>query len=273
MSRRWSSAAGEASPHEAAKRLRLFLRNRRLWTALGISALVHLSAVTIFNVVIYFPVSEIEYFDFRFVEAPRGTMGNEEAGVVSIAANQWEWLPPLEPPNLDTPTEGRLTLSNPAIPEQSLAEEIYGSNEENAPLLGEALKNMQTSMRRLSLGADRVEMQSMPPANVSTFTPTAGFTGALLYPQRDNIRALLFAPPLQTLWGVPADQLRGGLNYTLSVDASGKVTRVWNEDLRGGEKLAAVEAQLAQYRFAPDEAGSLLEEVISLRLAEADTGL
>lgn len=248
--------------------------NRRLLVAVAISAAVHLSAVTIFNVVIYFPISEIKYFEFRFVEAPRGSMGAEEPGLLALSTPaKWEWLPQIQPPSLDQLNAGRLSLSNAVLPEQSLAQEIYGSESPEMSVLGAAFDNVQRSVRRLTLEADSLRLDSTPPVNVQRFTPTAGFSGELRWSQREDVRGLLFSPPLQSLWSLPADVIRGGLTYTLTVDPSGRVTRVWNEDLRSGEQLAAVESQLLQYRFAPDATGSLLDESVSLILKEAEEGL
>lgn len=245
---------------------------RRLVMALGISTAVHLSAVTIFNVVIYFPISEIKYYEFRFVEAPRGSMG--DTGNVALSApSQWEWLPKLQPPQLSPLSPGRLALGNSTLSGESLADDIYGSDEEPLTSLGAAIENVQRSVRQLTLEVDRNGLDALPAPNVQTITPASGFTCTLTSTQRDEPRQLLFSPPLQSLWSVPPEQLRGGLNYTLSVDGSGRVTRVWNEDLRTSPELAALEAQLMQYRFAPDESGRLLEEPIAVKLTESDAAL
>lgn len=276
MSSRLARPGGEAVPHAAPGNDSGWGRklNRRLWMAVAISAAIHLSAVTIFNVVIYFPISEIEYFEFRFVEAPRGSMGADAPGVLALSTpTRWEWLPALQPPNLGDLPEGKLSLSNTVMPDQSLAQEIYGDQSPEFSVLDETFDNVQRSFRRLTLETDRLRLEDTPPANQQRFTPTAGFTGELNWVQREKARGLLFSPPLQSLWSLPADFIRNGLHYSLTVDPAGRVTRVWNEDLRSGEELASLEAQLLQYRFATDETGSLLDETVSLKLQAAEDGL
>ena len=242
---------------------------RRLLYAFGFSAALHVSAVTIFNIVVYFPVSEIDYYDFRFVQAPRGSVGGE--GQIALSEpTRWEWLPQLNPPAIENTLSDRLTLSNPGMDQQSLAEEIYGQEEESLSLLSSALDNLQTTVSRLTLDSNRDALYTTPPANGHSFAPASGMQGVILWPARDAPRPLLFSPPLQSVWDIEPRYLADGMSLTLRINAGGRVTRVWNDDLRSGPAIAALEAELANYRFAPDESARASEETARLVMRRQD---
>lgn len=246
-------------PGGADRRSRQWL----LW-GLGASALLHLSAVTIFKVVIYFPIQEVRYYELKFVETPVVADASPE----EAAGERWERLPRLEPPRLSD-TDYQLSLSG-AAPE-SLYQKIYGAGEEqdDNPLarLEEGLRNFPTNFGRLTLEEDRLPFEQSPAAG-EAFTPASGYTGTIAWPHRESPRALLFSPPLQSLWEVEQAKLERGLEFQLSVDAQGRVARVWHPGAED-EALAAVEAQLMLYRFESADEGPGLDDTATVVIREA----
>jgi hypothetical protein len=258
---------------EAAPRDPDYPARRRLRIALAASVLFHLSAVTIFKIVVYFPIQEVRYYELKFVETP--AMAAAEAVPEAVPAElleRWERLPRLEPPRL-AETDYQLSLSGAGLEVETLYERVYGEKQQPpGPLaeIGAGLRNLQTTFGRLSLEEDRLPFEQADAGEArQDFTPVSGFTGVIVWPGRDAPRPLMFSPPLQSLWNVDTRALERGLEFQLSVSADGRVTRVWHDAL-GEASIAAVEAQLMQYRFEPETDGPGIGDTATVVIREAD---
>ena len=134
-----------------------FRSRRRLRVALIVSAVVHLSAVTVFKVVAYFPVQEVNYYQLRFVDTPSSSsaVAPEDTGVSGLSTSdleRWQRLPRIEPPRL-IDTDYKLTLAGETPQAESLYQQVYGVEEEGprGPLasIEAGLRNLQTTFGRL----------------------------------------------------------------------------------------------------------------------------
>jgi len=73
-------------------------RDRAFWAAVSVSLLIHLSAVTLFSVVIRFPREPIDYYTLRFVNAAthKPIFGNDEMPQLSASLQPELRVPSLE---------------------------------------------------------------------------------------------------------------------------------------------------------------------------------
>ncbi len=78
-------------------------RDRALWTALTVSLAVHLSAVTLFSIVITFPREPVKYYSFQYVDAAtREPIFRSDQPWTRTMANQ----PELRVPSMEEAMEG-----------------------------------------------------------------------------------------------------------------------------------------------------------------------
>ncbi|MFM1921202.1 MAG: hypothetical protein RLZZ303_2836 [Candidatus Hydrogenedentota bacterium] len=271
MSEPDNDSPNTASPAEIYRRFRRNTRNRRLVIALAVSAAVHLSAVTIFKIVLYFEVPEIRFYEFRFVQPPR--VNEASSPEDRELAARWERLPRIDAPLLRD-TGGQLTLARRDLNSAGALEGLFGDAEPalGEPRLGNTFQPPELGMEQLSLGGDGgLNLGPDIEGNSQRFVPVAGFAATLTWPQREAARPLLFSPPLRSLWSMDAGILAQGLALELSVDAGGKVTRVWSSVPLPAESLDALVQQIMQYRFEPEASDSILDETVLLLLrAEGD---
>lgn len=260
-----------ASPEDIYRRFRRNTRNRRLLIALAVSAAVHLSAVTIFKIVLYFEVPEIRFYEFRFVQPPR--VSEASSPEERELAARWERLPRIDAPLLRD-TGGQLTLARRDLNSAGALDGLFGDGEPGPgePRLGDTFQPPDLGMEQLSLGGDGgLNLGPDIEGNSQRFVPVAGFTATLTWPQREDARPLLFSPPLRALWSVDAGILAQGLAVELNVDAGGRVTRVWTSLPLPAESLDALVQQVMQYRFEPEASGTILGDTALLLLrAEGD---
>ncbi len=243
--------------------------DRRLLYAFLVSAAVHLSAVTVFKIVIYFQVPEISFYEFRFVQPPQ--VGPTATPQEREFAARWERLPKIEAPLLRD-TGGQLTLARKDLESPTPYDAIYGEPERplDTPRFSELMTQPSLELDRLRLGGSNLTLGPSISGNEQTMEPAGGFTGTLTWPQRDTARALLFGPPLQTLLSLDTQLLDQGVLFELSVDGAGRVTRVWTNMLQEGEDLEGVTAQLMQYRFEPESNPLGLDETVVLLIREKE---
>lgn len=261
-----NESPSKASPEELYRRFRRNTRNRRLLIALAVSAVVHLSAVTIFRIVLYFEVPEIRFYEFRFVQPPR--ISEASSPEERELAARWERLPRIEAPLLRD-TGAQLTLARRDLNADGALDGLFGDAESDSGslTLGDTFQQPELGMEQLSLGGNGgLSLGPDIDGNSQRFVPVAGFAGTLTWPQREDARPLLFSPPLRALWSMDAAILAQGLPLELSVDAAGKVTRVWTSLPIPAESLDALIHQITQYRFEPAASEMILDETALLLL-------
>lgn len=260
--------AREARQREAIER---GFRPKRQWKnvftfGLAVSAVLHLSAVTLFRIVIYFPREDIHYYDFSVVEvaAPVAVAESTEASVDPATGDNplklADRLPAINLPTLEFAELERLRVRQTGYEEASLYDQLYGRDRSPLEVVGEGLAKLGSEVRRLTLGEPLDLKLSKPASAVGTFSPARGYEGRLVWIERNAPRALLFSPPLQALYNLRGNET---LEMVLKVDASGKVTSAYSAETSESEVFDAVQASLFQFRFEADD-NLLLPESVNL---------
>jgi len=243
-------------------------RDRVFARALFISALLHLSAVTIFRVVIYFPREDIHYFDVSIVEtapnrrltvpepaidAPQHAPGGGDIPLGQTLAlnNPLEpQLPDIELPKLRFEELSLLRLKQEALEVRTRYDELFDSrgNGNAFSRMSSGFDTVTDTLRTLTFGGDTGEGRDRP-RPISR--PAPGFEAYVEWFGEPKDRQVFEVKPVPELRGLPLDAVPEPITLAFRVDRSGAVTSVINpvSDAQG-IATAAAEA-LRAYRFEP----------------------
>ena len=123
--------------------------NRPFMTALAISTLFHLSMVSVFSIMIWFPRRDIEYFNLKLVRQPTASSPNSRAvqrDVLRVPSpdnlfeaaedemlnegaedRSWSSLPPIELPRLEFAALDRLRTREESLRVRSQFTDLFDS--------------------------------------------------------------------------------------------------------------------------------------------------
>ena len=253
-------------------------RDRVFWAALIFSFVFHLSMVTLFSIVLYFPRQDIEYLQFSIVHTPAEAASVSAAPPTaasdSLPATPQQQLQSTSPEEAfarargaDAPLADRLgaslpPISLPAIPfaEQELLrsrtqslelraryEELFEPEPQDTwSRFGRRLGQLGDELQRLALG-DSEEEEALIPVS----RPAPGFEAYLEWLEPPHDRQVLAVEKIEALWGYDPQRLPRPIVLVFRVNREGRVVFVLPpvED-RDGIVPSAVQA-LLQYRFEP----------------------
>lgn len=253
-------------------------RNKVLAAALVGSALLHLSAVTVFRIVIYFPREYVAYVNFEIVQA----------ATPPLAANQGEpampWpprldgsapdrvLPAVNLPTLEFAELQRLRVRQEAFLPDSLRDDIFGDDDGDSwQRFGQSLGQIRRTLTGLTLsGAGAPALPDLDPrAEAPTLRPAEGFEAFIEWDTPPTNRQLLFAPPIRALWELDETQVKLPLSLVIEVSPMGRVVNVWSPTFDTSGVIDSVQLGVLKYRFEPIEgadAGNQLGNIQILRM-------
>jgi hypothetical protein len=241
---------------------------RPLAVALAVSVLFHLSMVSVFSIVIWFPRADIRYLSFDLVyppahdrvpiqrnflrmSRPDQMMDRAEAAALEETEHN-EWLaslPPVELPRFTFPKlEGlggatTLRVRSPAI---ELAEEE--ERQDSWAVFTQDLRSIG------QLFSGRNELPKAPAdidQTVAAAAPAPGFTARVRWMSEPKTRRLLFSIPMRALWNVDPAQVTDPVALVFTVDPLGKVTDVQMPVEDDAGIVTNVANALWKYRFEP----------------------
>lgn len=262
-------------------------RNPALWVALALSTLLHLSMVTLFSIVIYFPRNDIEYYEFRIVEsrpltaaAPRTTASTGEQlrtpdiegalarnDAPAEERNLGGFLPEIQLPTLEFAELERLRVRQESLRAPSYYDRIF-TEEQPRDLwgrLGEGVEQLRRSIEGIAPG-DRRPREAAAGAPAPGLRPAEGYAGAIEWDRPPQDRKLLFAPPIEALWNIDRDALRWPIEMVLTVNSTGRVVNVWTPMTGQGELARQVQRAVLKYRFEPLDMDKAAEQLATLRI-------
>ena len=244
--------------------------NRKFYGACAISAVFHLSMVTVFSIVIYFPRNDIVYHDFSIVpvvvrepptletEAPvGGATGPAEGqlalrGQVGGSVTQDIQLPTLEFAELE-----RLRVRQESLQTLSRFDALFEQPEQDSwARFSRSLSGLTRKLTDLRLsdgreGATPGLSLGPPESPRSTHRPAEGFEAVIVWSGEPKGRQLLFAPPVDALWSIDPAELIRPIEVVMQVNALGRVVNVFSPNIDGRELVDAVQLAALQYRFEP----------------------
>jgi len=246
---------------------------RALYVALAISILFHLSMVTVFRIVIAFPRENIEYVSFRIVapaQRPAQLQAHSAdrlrvpspnatpAGLVGGDAEETDpgWQEPLwDLPAIELPTVEFAELRRLRVREEGLAlwtehEALLGPKPRDAwARFGEELGQLGSALSHLRLSGREDQDKEVAPEPVSR--PAKGFEAYIEWVTEPRDRQLLFAPPIEALWGMAPSEMAAPIVLQFTVNTSGRVVSVWSPGLDDDGVTRSAQNALLKYRFEP----------------------
>ena len=242
------------------------LKSPALAVALGFSLLMHLSMVTLFQIVIFFPKEDIEYFRFAIVDARENTLptheGREqltlggpgdplafaeslsgEGGNRMLSAT----LPPVMLPTLRFAELELLRVGVKGLQVRSKYEELFQEGPRDAwGKLGQKLNLVAHALARVTGAA----FSSPTQRPMSVGRPAPGFEAYLEWMDEPRDRQPTSVSKIEALWGHDPADLRDPITLVFKVNRDGHVVYVLPktaEDERGIVDGAAL--ALLKYRF------------------------
>lgn len=211
--------------------------DRGFMVALVVSAVFHLSMVSVFSIVILVPKAVPRQFILGLVlpETSEATVSLPPGVVADLLArvddgNVQDVLPPVELP--------RLEPSLPALrtPEESLKirqqfSEVFEPREAEAGGLrsGDSWARFTRELRGIGPTLSQWAFPQEAPRKqerVSLNSPVPGIALSIEWMSEPLGRRVLFMPPIASLWRLEPDRLTAPLTVLFSVNAQGKVEEV-----------------------------------------------
>lgn len=236
--------------------------------ALAFSLLFHLSMVTVFRIVIYFPRHDIDYFQFNIVEArarpktdlnsrevlqvpsPDGALERIRAGGVLGEAEAPPWeesLPPVTLPTLEFGELDLLRVRTKGLQIRARYDKLF----RHPPLdtwarFGQKLGSVGGALARLTLGAP----PSSEPASIPVSRPAPGFEAYLEWMSEPFDRQPISVSKIEALWGHDPSELEEPITLVFKVNRNGKVIYVLPQSVEDEEGIVDGAARaLLTYEF------------------------
>lgn len=270
---------------------------RAFTVALGISLAFHLSMVTVFSIVVYFPHKTVHYYPLSIVEPKQmltasampiaAPTGRDLLRVPSPSlAPTRQFLEPDEPavgimddaalPDINLPTIEFAELRRLRIRELAIGQQ-YGDDADS--LLSDEPQDSWARftrelghigrMLRGNTEPEESNLDQTQPKRLPITRPALGFEAFVEWIGAPKDRELLFAPPIEAFWGVSADTLAAPIVLEFTVNEQGRVVSAWSPDDDNTGLITAAQETLLKYRFAPVD--GVTEQHATLRIAAART--
>lgn len=244
------------------------VRNRPLAVALLVSALFHLSMVTLFSIGAYFEREPMDYIPFDIVttQAPRATA---DAGPLRLE-DPFGGQPEIDLPEYQFAEMARLRLEDTGLELSARFEDIVRPGPRDSwARFGQEVQQLQNALARLPFFGQDGEPAPQPPRLVSRAVP--GFEIYVEWMEEPRDRQLIFSPPVDPLWDASAAQLDRPLTFVFRANPMGRIVEVMSpaDDLNGlGPRLARA---FLRYRFDPIETESAVDQHGTLIVKRADS--
>jgi len=263
--------------------IRAVARNRPLAIALLVSAVFHLSMVSVFSIVLYFPRRDLAFYRVQIVEqrpvrtedslqtreasstpptgsgalrmpTPDGLLaeaGEEDADLLAEASvpDGWGDLPPIQLPRLEFSAMDLLRTREESLRVRAEYSDLFERKPKDSwARFSDQLRGLGTALTGLRpQGISELDADSARPRKVST--PAPGFAVYIEWMSEPKDRELLFSPPIQILWSVEPAKLARPVALAFTVNPQGKVidAQIPLEDEEG--VVAEIASTLLKYRF------------------------
>ena len=234
---------------------------------LCVSILFHLSAVTLFRIVVYFPRHDIEYIDIAIIESraltpsiPLGQdrleLPNPESGLerLELAENplatqaELGGIPSIQLPTLQFEELGLLRVRRQVLETRSRYRELFQDQPVDAwARFGRQIGSISESLTRLTHGVSPDDSDRPLPVS----RPAPGYEAYLEWLSAPSDRQPLSVHPIDALWGLDATDFGEPLALLFRVDRAGDVVDVLDHVEGAGDVLEASAKALLRYRFEP----------------------
>lgn len=215
-------------------------RDRVFAWALAFSFLFHLSMVTVFRIVIYFPRPDLAYYDLSIVEGPSTTIPGPSLGealevpsaddalerldATRADLDPWSALPPVALPSLNFSELDLIRLNRSSLDTRTQYEDKFENKSDDLwARFGQGLSNVGDFLT----GSDsRSSRSDLHPNRMFVGHPAPGFEAYLEWMSEPYDRRLLVLAKIDALWGASPSDLESPLVLVVRVNEQGRVTFV-----------------------------------------------
>lgn len=265
-------------PRRTQGRFRKRPRLNIFGVAFVISLLFHLSMVTVFQVVILFPRTEIRLYKVDIVQAQRSTpqepaqgFGLEPLNIGETNLGVSRLIPDIDLPTIEFAELERLKVRQHSQDEKTRYESLYADQSDDSwARFGTGMQQLGRSIRDVTLGGLLGLGETQQTADQPTFKPAEGYSGFIEWNDPNNKRKLLFSPPMKALWKLNPAELNEVIELVFEVNHQGRVINVYSPNLTNQELLDDIQLTVLQYRFEP-LAESTLRNQLGVIQIKADT--
>lgn len=263
------------------------LHNRALTASLGVSVLFHLSMVTVFSIVIVVPPQNIQFYTFEFfrqsprepvASAPReklrkpslsdASLDGTAAETASAAGGAWGASPAIELPTLEFAELHRLRVQEEGLALDERREKLLLSRSQSAwSRLGQRVSHWTTAFTRLDISSAEEGENLELPGLVPVARPAAGFEAYIEWVGEPRERELLYAPPMEGLWGVDPASLGKPIAIEFTVNPEGRVVSTWSPAPDEAGLITKAQNTLLKYRFEAVESAKPQHATLQVRAA------
>lgn len=239
-------------------------RNGVLLLALGLALLLHLSMVTVFRIVIFFPEIETEYFKMAIVQirdtpwrndsvreelqvpSPDDALERLDAEVDLLESYPWSTLPQVDLPTLEFGELDRLRIRREGLKVRSRYTRLFGNEDSDAwSRFGRRISSFGDALSRFTQTTFSDTHKLPQPVN----RPAPGFVAYVEWLSEPEDREVLSTAKIEMLWGVHPSDLSEPIALVFKVNREGRVTQVLQTtDTFQGIADSAAQA-LMKYRF------------------------
>lgn len=244
------------------------IRDRTFPVSLTASLLFHLSMVTLFRIVIYFPREDIEYFNVAIVEAsaPVAPAGSASSSLEVPSAESmfdrfeqretplepestWGNLPAIQLPTLKFEEMDILRIQRDVLETRSRYEDFFAEKSSDTwSRFGRQLNTVGQTISRITRSVPPVE-KADPLLPISR--PAPGYEAYLEWFAEPRDRQAVAVHPIKSLWGLDPGSFSEPLALAFRVDRSGRVVDILDPIDPATDLLIDSVDALMHYRFEP----------------------
>lgn len=261
-------------------------RNKAFQWAFAVSFVFHLSTVTLFRIVIYFPREDVQYVNFAIVEAVVDAADLEEREVLKVPSREgaleraassesldevdrfMHSIPPIQLPTIEFAGQDLLRMRTQGLEIRSRYEELFRPPRQDAwSRFGRGLAIVGDVITRVTQGAGTLDEESPDPIS----HPAPGFDAYLEWMEPPTDRQPISVTKIEALWGLDPAHLTEPIVLYFKVNRDGKVVGIVPQmEDDEGIVMSAVESLFA-YRFeAIGEDGPGTQEAMLLIRADQE---
>lgn len=254
--------------------------------AMLFSVVFHLSMVTLFNIVIYFPRQDLSYFDVKIVQVrpmPAGKTSESAAtetprlqdplreglGLKDQAALE-KLTSSIELPTLEFAELNRLRVRQETLNNPSAYSDLFNEGPKDSwAQFGAGIKHLRQTLTDLAFSSSDRDGGGKRAEAAELFHPAQGFDAHIEWSGEPKNRKLLFAPPIDALWEIDPATMKKPIELVLKVDAHGRVINVWSPAVDTSGLIDQVQMAVLKYRFEPLELEGQEEQIGTLHIQAA----
>ncbi len=236
----------------------------RFYLIVLFSILLHLSAVTVFKIVVYVPRTDLQYLDMKVIQVEEPVVvtssqlrisSDSQALGLSSGSDLIDGLVnKIELPRLEFEEMKKLTLRRTLVEETDIEEPLVKEFKDSWAQFGMGVSRIRESLSALSPFSEspreyKAKTSEISPILRQRIGNNTDITYRCLTPPYQ--RKILFVPLSFDITNRLGEDKSQSFEFMLEVNAEGRVMKVTDLSIEGGENLEFVKELVGKIRFEP----------------------